>query len=106
MTGDDILAALPALILGVGAVLVFVTSRWLRADERAWMLLGAIVAAAAATASALLVGGADGFEGLLRRDGASAFIGLIAGASAAAALVVESADLGYDARRGARAVAL
>ena len=106
MIGDDLLAALPALIPGVGAVLLFVTPRWLRADERAWMLLGAIVAAAGATAAALAGGGADGFEGLLRRDGASGFIALLAGASAAITLVVESADALYDARHGARAAAL
>ncbi|HYR94785.1 MAG TPA: proton-conducting transporter membrane subunit [Methylomirabilota bacterium] len=106
MTDDDLLAALPALILGVGAVLLFVTPRWLRADERAWMLLGAIVAAGGATAAALAGGGADGFEGLLRRDGASGFIALLAGASAATTLVVESADALYDARHGARAAAL
>jgi NADH-quinone oxidoreductase subunit N len=106
MTGDEVLAALPALIPGVGAVFLFVAPRWLHADERAWMLLGAIVAAGGATAATLLGGGADGFEGLLRRDGASGFIALLAGASAAITLVVESADALYDVRHGARAAAL
>ncbi|HEY3218514.1 MAG TPA: proton-conducting transporter membrane subunit [Candidatus Limnocylindria bacterium] len=106
MTGDDLLASLPFLLLLVGAVLVIALARPLRAEERAWMLLAATVASAAAALAALQGGGPDGFGGVLRRDGASAFATILVGLCAAVTLVLGVGDRGYDRREGARASGL
>ena len=106
MSSDDLLAALPFLALAGGAALVVLLAGWLKADERSWMLLGAIVASGSLAAASLLGGGADGLGGLLQRDGASAFITVLVGGSALVTLLLEAGDRSYSARRGARASAL
>ncbi len=106
MSVDDALAALPFIVLAGGAVLVGALARWLRADERSWMLLAVVVAFASGVGAALIGGGADGLGGLLRRDGLSVFVVVLAAASAAATALLETAHRAHDARGGARAAAL
>jgi len=101
MTGDDLLAALPFLLLATGAAVVFGLERRLRADERAWMVLGASIAGGAAAIAALIGGGPDGLGGLVRRDGASTFATVAVGTTAAITMLV-LAGRAYDAREGAR----
>jgi NADH-quinone oxidoreductase subunit N len=106
MTGSDALAALPFLALSIGALIIATLARLLRADERSWMLLAAIVAGAASMAAALLGDGPDGLGGLLRRDGASAFASVLVGASAATAALLEMDARSHDTQRAARPATL
>src|SRR5260221_8556403 len=106
MNGDDVLASLPFLLLIAGAAFVLGLERRLRADERAWMVLGASIAGGAAAIAALLGGGPDGLGGLVRRDGASTFATIAVGMTAAITMLVLAGGRAYDAPPGARAAGL
>jgi NADH-quinone oxidoreductase subunit N len=95
MTLTDLFAVLPFVVLVAGACLVIVVDLAIPADRRAWVWLGAAVAAGAAISAALIGGGEAGFGGAVRRDGASTFFAAIVSASTAAALLLA---VGYVTR--------
>src|SRR5258705_13683074 len=100
MTGDDVLAGLPFLLLTFGAAIVLALARRLRADERAWIVLGASLAGGTAAIAALLGGGPDGLGGLVRRDGASTFATIAIGVTAAVTMLVLAGGRTYETRAG------
>jgi NADH-quinone oxidoreductase subunit N len=97
MSTADLLAALPFVVLAGGACIVLAADLAVHADGRAWVWLGAAMAVGCAIAAAVLGSGADGFGGVVRRDGASAFFAVVVGASTAAALLLA---VGYVSRAG------
>ena len=88
MTVFDLAAITPLLILAGGACFVLLADLLVRADDRAWVWIGAACAIAAATAALVLGTGDEGFGGEIRRDGASVFFAAVLGFSTAAALLL------------------
>jgi NADH-quinone oxidoreductase subunit N len=95
VSANDIVAALPFIVLAGGACLVLLGDLIVHADGRAWVGLGAALAVAAAITAAIVGGGDAAFAGALRRDGASAFFAVVVAGSSAAALLL---GVGYMSR--------
>ncbi len=99
------MAALPFAILWAGAVAIWVASRALRPDGRAWSALAATLAAAAALALAVPTPDAA-FGGTLRRDGAVVVASLVILAATSGSLLLHVGRIGRGSTRAADAAAL
>lgn len=88
MSVGELVALVPALVLLAGAGAVVLLGVVLHAHDRACVLVGIVVALAAAVASVIAGPGDDALGGAVRRDAASAFLVVLIGTTAAAALLL------------------
>ena len=88
MTGSDVAALLPELVLVGGAVFVTVAGRLSRGDTFTAWAVGLTTALTAASAASLVGVGADAFGGAIRRDSAAVFFSSLITLSTAASLSI------------------
>jgi len=92
VTASDAVAALPFLMLALGAAATWTLGARVRADPRTWSSLASVIAIGAFAVASLAGSGPDALGGVLRRDTASAFASALACLVASVLLVFQSRD--------------